>query len=102
METTTKKEVGLKEAAELFSEAMEEKFFRTDTTERSLFIIATDGDDITTSVFGQGMRIINSIGTAMANHDGVDKMVGMAVLAVHGNDIKNKIKKMKGGEHELD
>lgn len=92
--TTVKKEaeqeLGLLECTQMFANTMENKYFDGPNDSRSLIILATDGDNMHSCLFGKGDRVINMLATAMDSSEKFKNLVMAAFVTMYGSKVLDR------------
>ena len=89
-------DIGLRESAKLFAEAMAERYIKEDDTKNGILMIVSENGGVSSAVIGNGNMLANDLANVMLQDDDIDAIVNSAFIGLHGRRfyelIKTKIK----------
>ena len=89
-------DIGLRESAKLFAEAMAEKYIKEDDTKNGILMIVSENGGVSSAIIGDGNVLANDLANAMLQDNDIDSIVNSAFIGLHGKKfyeiVKTKIK----------
>lgn len=89
-------DIGLRESAKLFAEAMAERYFKNDDSKNGILILVLENGKGTSAVGGYNALLADCLSNAMLQNEDIDTIVNSAFIGVHGKAfyqlLKTKIK----------
>jgi len=91
-----KTDIGLRESAKLFAEAMAERYFQNDGTKNGILILVLENGKGSSVIGGDNVLLADCLSKAMLQNDNIDIVVNSAFIGIHGKAfyqlLKTKIK----------
>lgn len=89
-------DIGLRESAKLFAEAMAERYFKNDDSKNGILILVLENGKGSSAIGGDNALLASCLSKAMLQNDDINTVVNSAFIGVHGKTfyelIKTKIK----------
>lgn len=93
----TKTDIGLRESARLFSEAMAERYFQYAKEGRSMLLITAEDGELSSCMLGKGGDLINAIASTMYETEEINRIVDTAFMLAN-NDSLTELLKQNGAD----
>lgn len=94
----TKTDIGLRESARLFSEAMAERYFQYAKEGRSMLLITAEDGELSSCMLGKGGDLINAIASTMCETEEINRIVGTAFMLANSEDLVKLLE--QNNEHD--
>jgi len=89
---TTKTDIGLRESAKLFSEAMAERYFKYAKKGSSMLLITGEDGELSSCMLGKGGDLINAIASSMSETEEINRIVGTAFMLANNESLAELLK----------
>lgn len=95
----TDKDIGLRESAKLFAEAMGDRYFKEGDAKNGIMILVLENGQGSSAVGGDNALLADCLSRAMLQNEDIDTIVNSAFIGVHGKAFYQLLKaKIKNNE----